>query len=136
LRKAAQRSGKKLVPDKSGTSPGQSPHTDKDSDKTSSSGPDDVMHELLESLADLLSAGKGPKQGKEAAYLGIALERNVTKAEALEIMTQARELAAKRKFDSGQTKKLAVERAEARLREAEERSRADGDRQLGIGDQS
>lgn len=47
LRKAAQRSAKKLVPDKSGTSPGQSPHTDTDLDKTSSSDDDPGYQALL-----------------------------------------------------------------------------------------
>lgn len=100
-----------------------------------SSSADDVV-QLTDCLGDLIAASKGPSAGKEPAYIGRALGRHVSKAEAQRIMTAARQIAASRKSADALTRKQAAERAEQRLREAEARSRAEGDRQLGLGDQS
>lgn len=100
------------------------------------SSSDDDLSQLTDCIGDLIAAGKGPAEGKESAYLGRALGRHVSKSEAVRIMTMARELAAGRKFANAAAKQQAAESAERRLREAEARSRAEGDRLLGLGEQS
>jgi len=109
----------------------------KDSKTTSqrtSSSDDENAHtqEFIASLAEELVQGRGPATGKERAYFGRALSRHITHKEATEIMAAAQSLAATQRIAIGAKRNAQIDAANQRLAAAEARSRAEGDRVLGV----
>lgn len=94
----------------------------------SSSSDDDVFAGLIEEVA----AGRGPAKGKEQGYIGRILRRNITRAESIQIMEMVHERAAAIRRDRKASRAAAANAAQERQRRAEERSRAEGARQLGL----
>lgn len=112
-------------------------HT-KDSKTTSeitsspSDGDDELLRGLIESLAAELAAGRGPGRGKEPQYIGRILRRHITREEAASMMVAARSLVERRSHELARRRKAEAEAANLRVAEAETRSRAEGDRVLGL----